>query len=680
MKFKLISKFSPTGDQPQAIEELTKNIKEGKKFQTLLGVTGSGKTYTMAKVVENIQKPTLVISHNKTLAAQLCSEFREFFPQNAVGYFVSYYDYYQPEAYIPSSDTYIGKETSLNEEIDKLRHQATANLLSRQDVIIVASVSCIYGLGSPEDYQKISLYLKRGERHLLTHILKQLTELQYERNNIDFRRGTFRVKGDVLDIFPSYDDEAIRLEFFGDEVEKISKIDPLTSKKIEEKNEIKVFPAKHFVTPLDRLNLALAQIKEELELRVKELKKQSKDLEAQRLHQRTEFDLEMLKETGYCSGIENYSRYLSGRKKGEAPFTLVDYFLYNSPDFQLIIDESHMTVPQIGGMYHGDQARKQTLVDYGFRLPSALDNRPLKFKEFEERINQVTFVSATPGPYELEKSTKKFKDYSQIYKAHKKGKDISGVIEQVIRPTGILDPGVEVRPLGNQIDDTISEIQKATARGQRVLVTTLTKRMAEDLSDYLTELGIKIHYLHSEIETLKRLDILKDLRSGVYDVVVGINLLREGLDLPEVTRVLILDGDNEGFLRSATSLIQTIGRGARNIESKAIIYAERETQSIKQTIFETKRRRKIQEEYNKKHNITPKTIKKAIREHFAEIKKEEAKPLKLSDIPKDEISHVLEKLEEEMNLYADALEFEKAAKVRDQIKTLKEELQKIRLR
>ncbi len=676
-KFKLVSKFKPKGDQPQAIEKLTKGLKDGRDFQTLLGVTGSGKTFTMAKVIENLQKPTLIISHNKTLAAQLCSEFRDFFPGNAVGYFVSYYDYYQPEAYMPTSDTYIEKETSLNEEIDKLRHQATANLLTRKDVIIVASVSCIYGLGSPEDYKSVSLNFKKAERRSLSDILRQLTVLQYERNDIDFKRGTFRVKGDVIDIFPTYEDEAIRLEFFADEIERLSKVDPLTSRRIKNLTEITIFPAKHFLAPSDRLPLALTKIEEELELRISEFKKQGKDLEAQRLKHRTEFDLEMINETGYCPGVENYSLYLSGRKLGDPPFTLIDYFLANSKDYLLFIDESHITVPQIGGMYEGDRARKKTLVQYGFRLPSALENRPLKFKEFEGRFNRVVFVSATPGEYELKKSSNgELKKYQDLINLHHQKREIGGVTEQVIRPTGILDPEIEVRPAEGQIDDAISQIQERITKKQRVLVTTLTKRMAEDLSEYLTELGIKVNYLHSDIETLKRLDILKNLRSGAYDVVVGINLLREGLDLPEVSLILILDGDKEGFLRSGTSLIQTIGRAARHISGKAIIYADIKTQSIKQAIEETERRRKIQKDYNKKNNITPKSIKKAIKESFAELKKEEEKPLKLSQIPKDEVSHVLEKLEEEMNLYAEALEFERAAKIRDQINSLKEEIER----
>jgi len=682
-KFKIVSKFKPTGDQPKAIESLTKVLNHGKKFQTLLGVTGSGKTFTMANVIQNIQKPTLIISHNKTLAAQLASEFKEFFPNNFVGYFVSYYDYYQPEAYIPSTDTYIGKETSLNEEIEKLRYQVTANLLSRKDVIIVASVSAIYGLGSPEDYEAISINFKVGEKYDLTNILKQLTALQYERNDTDAKRGTFRVKGDVLDIFPSYEDTIFRVEFSGEEIERLSRFNPITLKREAVFNDIDLFPAKHFVMPESRVASAIERIKEELETRVKELEAENNLLAAQRLRQRTEFDLEMLKEAGYVSGIENYSFYLSGeeRKKGDPQFTLIDYFLHNSSDYLLFIDESHITVPQIGGMYAGDRARKQTLVDYGFRLPSALENRPLKFNEFEGKINQAIFVSATPSKYEFAKSTNdKVQNYFELYRLHEKGKNVEGVVEQAIRPTGILDPEIEIRPAKNQIDDAITQIQKRIEKKQRILVTTLTKRMAEDLAEYLIELDIKVHYLHSDIETLKRLDILRDFRAGVYDVVVGINLLREGLDLPEVSLVLILDADKEGFLRSATSLIQTIGRAARHIEGKAIIYADNITKSIKQAVKETERRRKIQHEYNLKHNITPTSIQKDIKAVFAGIGKSDSdeKTIQISKIPKDEITYVISKLKDEMNLYAEALEFEKAAKIRDQIKALEEQTKKSR--
>ncbi len=679
-KFKLESNFKPTGDQPQAIKELTENLKKGKKFQTLMGITGSGKTYTMAKVIEKINKPTLVISHNKTLAAQLCAEFRQFFPQNAVGYFVSYYDYYQPEAYIPSSDTYIEKETDLNEEIDKLRHQATAYLLSRKDVIIVASVSAIYGLGSPFDYLNQSINLKKSKEFPLTMILHQLAALQYDRNQTNLLRGSFRVKGSVLDVFPVYSDLIVRVQMFDNEVEKISLIDPLTGKVHEEKEEITIFPAKHFVTPENRMAEMMTKIRKEMEERVSFFKKNGQELEAQRIRQRTEYDLEMITETGYCNGIENYSRYTSGRKKGETPFTLLDYFKYSDNNFLMMIDESHMTIPQIGGMYNGDRARKETLVNFGFRLPSAFDNRPLKFNEFEERVNQAIFVSATPGKYEFEKSTKDLKSYLDLYKRHKKDKKVLGITEQIIRPTGILDPIIEIHPAKNQIDDALGEIQKTIKKNQRVLVTTLTKRMAEELSEYLSELGVKAHYLHSEVDTLERLDILKDLRKGIYDVVVGINLLREGLDLPEVSKVLILDGDNEGFLRSTTALMQTIGRGARHIDGRAVIYADKITDSIKQTVEETERRRKIQSLYNKKHSITPASIKKKIKDTFSEIRREaKTKTLTLKDIPQDELTQVMENMEEQMQLFAEALEFEKAAKLRDQIKSLKEEIAKKRL-
>lgn len=679
-KFKLKSKFKPTGDQPQAIAELIRGLNDGKQFQTLMGITGSGKTYTMAKVIENINRPTLVISHNKTLAAQLCAEFREFFPDNAVGYFVSYYDYYQPEAYLPSSDTYIEKETDLNEEIDKLRHQATAYLLSRRDVIIVASVSAIYGLGSPFDYMDQSLKLKKGQKQSLTLMLHELQALQYERNQTNVTRGNFSVKGEILEIYPTYADEIVRIQMFGDEIERITIIDPLTRKVYEEKSEITIFPAKHFITPQKRQGEIMIQIEKEMESRVKDFEKKGKLLEAQRIRQRTEFDLEMIQETGYTNGIENYSRYLTGRSEGEAPFTLLDYFKYSDKDFLMMIDESHMTVPQIGGMYNGDRARKTTLVDYGFRLPSALDNRPLKFAEFEERINQAVFVSATPSDYELSKSTGNIKTSADLYKAHKKGEKIEGAVEQIIRPTGILDPIIEIRPTKNQIDDALAEIQRTIKKGQRLLVTTLTKRMSEELSEYLSDLGIKACYLHSEVETLKRLDIIKDLRTGVYDVVVGINLLREGLDLPEVSTVLILDGDNEGFLRSATALMQTIGRGARHVEGRAIIYADKITKSIKHTVEETKRRRRIQEAYNKKHNITPASIKKKIIRAFDEIRREaKTKPLTLKQIPENELTQVIEGMEEQMQLFSEALEFEKAAELRDQVRSLKEEIAKKRL-
>ncbi|NTU69800.1 excinuclease ABC subunit UvrB [bacterium] len=681
-KFKVVSKFKPTGDQPKAIETITQGIKNGKQFQTLMGITGSGKTYTMAKVIENINRPTLVISHNKTLAAQLCAEFREFFPNNSVGYFVSYYDYYQPEAYIPSSDTYIEKETNINEEIDKLRHQATAHLLSRKDCIIVASVSAIYGLGSPFDYLEQSVKVKIKETSPLTLVLHKLAAIQYDRNQTTLERGQFRVSGGTLEIFPTYAEHIIRISFFGDEVERIQYIEPLTRKVIEEIKEETIFPAKHFVAPIDRFKDALKLIHDEMEKQVKVFTKQGKLLEAQRIRQRTEFDIEMIQQTGYCNGIENYSRFFGGRKAGDPPFSLMDYFKYSDPDFLIMIDESHMTVPQIGAMYNGDRARKNNLIDFGFRLPSAYDNRPLKFNEFEERINQSVFVSATPGPYEFDKSTNgKVTNYLDLYKRHQKGESVDGTIEQVIRPTGILDPIVEIHPVKNQIDDAVNEIQKTIAIGQRVLVTTLTKRMAEELSEYLGELSIKACYLHSEVDTLERLDILKDLRKGVYDVVVGINLLREGLDLPEVSTVLILDGDNEGFLRSATALIQTIGRAARHIEGRAVIYADKITNSIRQAKDETERRRKIQIEYNEKHGITPASIKKKIKSAFDEIRREaKTKPISLKDIPENDLYHVLSGLEEQMKLYAESLQFEKAADMRDQIKSLKEELAKKKLK
>jgi excinuclease ABC subunit B len=677
-KFKIVSKFKPTGDQPKAIDIIVNGIKSGKQFQTLMGITGSGKTYTMAKVIEKINKPTLVISHNKTLAAQLCAEFREFFPNNSVGYFVSYYDYYQPEAYIPSSDTYIEKETNINEEIDRLRHQATAHLLSRRDCIIVASVSAIYGLGSPFDYLNQSVNLKVGKEISMTMVLHQLSAIQYDRNSSVLNRGQFGVKGGILEIFPTYTEHIIRVEMFGDEIERIQYVDPLTKKVLKEVKEETFFPAKHFVAPNDRYKEALEKIRIEMEKQVKEFTGQGKLLEAQRIRQRTEFDIEMIQNTGYCNGIENYSRYFDGRKPGQSPFTLFDYFKYSDPNFLIMVDESHMTVPQLGAMYNGDRARKNNLVDFGFRLKSAFDNRPLRFGEFEDRINKCVFVSATPGPYEFEKSTNgNVKNYLDLYKRHQKGESVEGAVEQVIRPTGILDPIVEIHPVKNQIDDAVSEIQKTIKKGQRVLVTTLTKRMSEELSEYLSELGIKSCYLHSEVDTLERLDILKDLRLGKYDVVVGINLLREGLDLPEVSTVLILDGDNEGFLRSSTALIQTIGRAARHIEGRAVIYADKITNSIRQAKDETERRRKIQENYNKKHNITPESISKKIKSTFDEIRKEaKTKPLTLKDIPENDLYHVLSGLEEQMKLFAESLQFEKAADMRDQINSLKEEIAK----
>ncbi len=663
-EFKLISDFKPTGDQPQAIEKLAEGVIRGYKHQTLLGVTGSGKTFTMAGVIERVQKPTLVICHNKTLAAQLCSEFREFFPHNAVEYFVSYYDYYQPEAYIPRTDTYIEKETDINEEIDRLRHAATRALMTRRDVIICASVSCIYSLGSPQEYYSFVLSLKKGERHNLDRVIRKLVEMQYERNDIDFTRGKFRLRGDTLEIQPAYEEIAVRVEFWGDEVERIVEIDPLTGEFLGEREEIDIYPAKHFVTTREKLEAAIADIEKELEERVEELKSQGKLLEAQRLQARTRYDMEMLREAGYCTGIENYSCHLARRHRptdgrlarpcGIPPWTLLDYF---PDDFLLIIDESHMTIPQLRGMYHGDRSRKETLVEYGFRLPSCLDNRPLNFEEFESRINQVIYTSATPGPYELEHSQQ--------------------VVEQLIRPTGLLDPTIEVKPTEGQIDDLIGEIRKRVEKGERVLVTTLTKRMAEELSDYLRELGIKTHYLHSEVDTLDRVDILRNLRLGVYDVIVGINLLREGLDLPEVSLVAILDADKEGYLRSETALIQTMGRAARHVEGHAIMYADTITESMRRAIEETNRRRRIQEAYNREHGITPQGIKKAIRDITDQLRKVVAEPkpeYAPASLPKDELIRLVKDLESQMREAARSLEFERAAMLRDQIIELRKTL------
>jgi excinuclease ABC subunit B len=598
-EFRLVSSLTPRGDQPKAIRELTEGLQAGLKHQTLLGVTGSGKTFTIAHVIQNVQKPTLVIAHNKTLAAQLCNEFREFFPHNAVHYFVSYYDYYQPEAYIPQTDTYIEKDASINDEIDRLRHAATSALLERRDVIIVASVSCIYGLGTPQEYAAMTLPLRKGAVVSRDEIFHRLVELQYERNEIGFGRGTFRAKGDVIEIIPSYSENALRIELFGDEIERISELDALTGKRLRDLDFTVIYPATHWVTGREKLMRAIESIRAELEERLAELRAMGKLLEAQRLEQRTLHDLEMLQELGYCPGIENYSRHLDGRKPGEPPCTLIDYF---PKDFLMVIDESHQTIPQIRGMYNGDRSRKEVLIEYGFRLPSALDNRPLKFEEFEQKMNQVIYVSATPGPYERAKSQK--------------------IVEQIIRPTGLVDPEVIVRPVRGQVDDLIAEIREVTQRGERVLVTTLTKKMAEDLTEYLTELGIKARYLHSEIETLDRVDILHDLRLGEFDVLVGVNLLREGLDLPEVSLVAILDADKEGFLRSETSLIQTIGRAARNVRGRVILYAEVVTDSMARALAETQRRRQLQLEYNQKHGITPETVKKAIKEFMPELARE----------------------------------------------------------
>ena len=693
MNFKLVSQFKPAGDQPQAIEKLVKGLKKNYLYQTLLGVTGSGKTFTMANVIEKTQRPTLVISHNKTLAAQLASEFQDFFPDNAVHYFVSYYDYYKPEAYIPRSDTYIEKETEINEEIDKLRNAATQSLLSRQDVLIVASVSCIYGLGNPGDYLELSIPLKVGTKIKRDKFLRRLTDLQFMRNDVNLQRGTFRVRGDVVEIIPASEDKIYRINFFGDEIEKITLHDPLTGQDLtnrltldgsatrigkrepagvlktyyatEKRNAqrrpstldaLTIFPAKHFVTPREKMLAAIKNIQNELAERIKFFKSRDKLIEAQRIEQRTNFDLEMMVETGFVNGIENYSRHLDFRRSGEPPSTLIDYF---PDDFLLFIDESHITLPQIGGMYEGDHSRKQTLVDFGFRLPSAMDNRPLKFEEFEKKIDQTIFVSATP-------------------KAERELKISKQVAEQLIRPTGLLDPEIEIRPIKNQIDDLMEEIQTRVKKKQRVLVTTLTKNMAEELSNYLTEYGVKVHYLHSDVETLERLEILRDLRLGVYDVVVGINLLREGLDLPEVSLVAILDADKEGFLRSETSLIQTMGRAARHVEGRVIMYADQVTGSMDRAMKEVERRRKIQEAYNNKHDITPMSIQKAIKEsrlagmkQETEISKQKSE-LDLTRMDKKEIAYLIEELRDQMDLASRNLDFEKAAALRDQIQVIRD--------
>lgn len=658
-EFKLKAPYEPTGDQPQAIAELVKGFKEGNQCQTLLGVTGSGKTFTMANVIQQLQKPTLVIAHNKTLAAQLYGEFKEIFPDNAVEYFVSYYDYYQPEAYVPSSDTYIAKDSAINDEIDKLRLSATMALAERRDVIIVASVSCIYGLGSPVDYQNMVISLRPGMIKDRDEVVAKLIEIQYDRNDMDFHRGTFRVRGDVLEVIPAYEsDVAIRIEFFGDEVDRITEVDILTGEIKDELKHVAIFPASHYVVDKENINRAVKAIEEELEERVKEFKRQDKLLEAQRIAERTNFDIEMMKETGFCSGIENYSRHLAGLAPGQAPYTLIDYF---PDDFVIMIDESHKTIPQIGGMHSGDQSRKSTLVDYGFRLPSAKDNRPLNFEEFESKINQVLFVSATPGVYEEE---------HELLRA-----------EQVIRPTGLLDPEVEVRPVEGQIDDLIGEINQEISRKNKVLVTTLTKRMAEDLTDYMREIGIRVKYLHSDVDTLERTEIIRDMRLDVFDVLVGINLLREGLDIPEITLVAILDADKEGFLRSETSLIQTIGRAARNSEGHVIMYADKLTDSMRLAIDETERRRKIQMAYNEEHGITPKTIQKAVRDQISISKKVAAEELKLEKDPESMSRKELEKLIGEvtkrMKKAAAELDFESAAELRDKLIELKQILNEI---
>nr|WP_220185983.1 excinuclease ABC subunit UvrB [Paenactinomyces guangxiensis] len=652
----MVSEFRPQGDQPRAIEQLVQGVKQGKKYQTLLGATGTGKTFTVAETIARVNKPTLVIAHNKTLAAQLCGELKEFFPHNAVEYFVSYYDYYQPEAYIPSTDTYIEKDASINDEIDKLRHSATSALFERRDVIIVASVSCIYGLGSPAEYRDLVLSLRVGMERDRNEVLRKLVDIQYQRNDMNFTRGTFRVRGDVVEIFPvSRSEQAVRVEFFGDEIERIREIDVLTGEILGEREHVAVFPASHYVTSAQVMERALRDIEAELEERLAELRSQGKLLEAQRLEQRTRYDMEMMREVGFCSGIENYSRHLVGKKPGEAPYTLLDYF---PDDFLIIVDESHVTLPQIHGMYNGDQARKNVLVEHGFRLPSAKDNRPLKFSEFEEKIQQILFVSATPGPYELEHAP--------------------DVIEQIIRPTGLLDPVIHVRPIKGQIDHLISQIHQRIARDERVLVTTLTKKMAEDLTDYLKELGIKVRYLHSDIKTIERMQILRDLRLGEFDVLIGINLLREGLDLPEVSLVAILDADKEGFLRAERSLIQTIGRAARNANGEVIMYADTITESMRKAIDETERRRQIQMEYNQKHGITPQTIRKKVRDVIEATKvAEESAEYNVSSeskkLSRKERQKLIEQLEKEMKTAARELQFERAAELRDLIMELKAE-------
>ena len=650
--FKLVSKYQPAGDQPKAIEQLLAGIKRGDRDQTLLGVTGSGKTFTMANIIMDQQRPTLVLCHNKTLAAQLYSEFRQFFPENAVQYFVSYYDYYQPEAYIPRSDTFIEKDSSINEEIDRLRHAATMSLLTRRDVIIIASVSCIYGLGNVADYTAMTVDIKVGESRRRDKFLRQLSDIQYSRNDIELSRGKYRVRGDSLEIWPIGEENAYRLEFFGDELERIRQIDTLTGEVMSERTEMKIFPGKHFVTPQDKLKVAVENISAELEERCAQLDADGRLLESQRLRQRTKFDIEMLGETGFVSGIENYSRYLSNREVGQQPATLMDYF---PDDFLLFVDESHITLPQVRGMYNGDRARKETLVDYGFRLPSALDNRPLKFPEFDAHINQAIYVSATPAELEISRSTQ--------------------VVEQVIRPTGLLDPPIDVRPIAGQIDDLIAEIKETVEKGQRALVTTLTKRMAEDLTDYLKENGVKVQYLHSEVTTLDRVDILQDLRSGIFDVVVGINLLREGLDLPEVSLVVILDADKEGFLRGEAALIQTIGRAARHVEGHVIMYADRVTRSMQVAIDTTTARRIVQKAYNDEHGITATGIQKAMSERMQKEKETEVEDVRTFDvenIPVDERNRLLKDLDNQMKLAAENLQFEKAAALRDQIEELKE--------
>ena len=651
-EFQIVSDFKPTGDQPQAIDRLVENVDHGLVHQTLMGVTGSGKTFTMANVVEKVQRPTLVIAHNKTLAAQLATEFKEFFPNNAVEYFVSYYDYYQPEAYIPRTDLYIEKDADVNEELDKLRHAATRALLTRRDVLIVAAVSCIFGLGSPEEYQSFMAYIRKGETRSPAKLARQLIDMQYERNDFDLARGRFRIRGDTMEILPAYEEVGIRIEFWGDEVERIVQLDPLTGEMLAERDDIEIYPAKHFVTSQEKLLDAMGRIETELAEQLVTLNGQGKLLEAQRLESRTNYDLEMMRETGYCAGVENYSRPLSGREPGSAPFTLLDYF---PEDFLLFIDESHMTLPQIRAMYGGDRSRKTVLVDYGFRLPSAMDNRPLNFGEFEERVNQTVYVSATPGPYEYEHSQQ--------------------MIEQVIRPTGLIDPLIEVKPTKGQIDDLLYQIGATVDKGQRTIVTTLTKRMSEELADYLREMGIRTHYMHSEIDTLERSEILRDLRLGVYDVIVGINLMREGLDLPEVSFIAILDADKEGYLRSTTALIQTVGRAARHIDGHVIMYADRVTDSMKRAIDETERRRTIQESYNRENGISPQSIQKSVHDITERVKAvAETRATYMvdqGDMPKDDLLRLIKDLESQMKTAARAMEFEKAALLRDQITDLR---------
>ena len=658
-KFEIVSEYEPMGDQPEAIEKLVEGMDKGDRFQTLLGATGTGKTYTIANVIEQTQRPTLVIAHNKTLAAQLYSEFREFFPKNAVSYFVSYYDYYQPEAYVPRHDLFIEKETQINEEIDRLRLLTMANLMGREDAIVVASVSCIYGIGNPSVWGKVTVEMKRGQQQRRDLLLRQLIDIQYDRNDLDLRRGTFRVRGDTLQVFPAYDETAYSIEFWGDEIERISEFDPLTGELLLERADLTIFPASQFITDEEKLAQAINNIESELSERVAYFNDKKLLIEAQRIEQRTKYDLEMLREIGFTSGIENYSRHLDGRSEGEPPWTLIDYFPSN---FLLVVDESHMTIPQVRGMYAGDRSRKTTLVEYGFRLPSALDNRPLNFDEFESKVNQAIFTSATPGPYEAEHS--------------------AATVHQIIRPTGVLDPQIEVRPVRGQVDDLLGEINKRTNKGQRVLVTTLTKRMAEDLADYLLEMGVKVHYLHSEVHTIERTEILRDLRMGVFDVVVGINLLREGLDLPEVSLVAILDADKEGFLRSETALTQTIGRAARHLEGKVIMYAERITNSMERAIETTNERRVKQIAYNKAYDITPRSIEKRVRdlaedfgpaeEEMLVVAEEGGAYTTTADLPKAELQKMINDLEKEMKQAAQALEFERAADLRDQVMELRQ--------